>query len=64
MTPVLQLTRDEIIEKIEKAAFARRNISAEELLQAHRKGELEDPGEVADILALAALLPDDDPLLA
>ena len=39
-------------------------MSAMELIQAYRDGNLEEPGEVADLLALAYLLPDGDPLFA
>jgi hypothetical protein len=34
------------------------------LLRAWREERLADPGDVADLLALAALLADDDPALA
>ncbi len=60
---VLELTRDEIIERIEKGAQRRLGISAKELIRKYRDGKLQDPGSVADLLALANLLPDDDPLV-
>jgi hypothetical protein len=59
---VLQLNRDEIVTRIERAATDRLKLSARDLIRAYRAGELQDPGAVADLLALAALLKDDDPL--
>ena len=58
------LSRDEIVAQLEEGAKARRGMSARELVLAYRKRRLEDPGEVADLLALASLLPDEDPLFA
>ena len=60
----IELTRDEIVAQLEAGAQARRGLSARELVLAYRKALLEDPGEVADLLALASLLPDEDPLFA
>ena len=60
----IELTRDEIVAQLEAGAQARRGTSARELVLAYRKALLEDPGEVADLLALASLLPDEDPLFA
>jgi hypothetical protein len=37
-------------------------MSARELVDAYRAGRLEDPGAVADLLALASLLVETDPL--
>jgi hypothetical protein len=37
-------------------------MSAAALVEAYRNGTLEEPGELADLLALAFLLPEDDPL--
>ena len=39
-------------------------MSAHNLVQSYRAGRLRDPGAVADIIALANLLPDNDPLFA
>lgn len=61
-TPVLELTRDEIVSTISEGARLRLGMSAEQLLAAYRAGRLEDPGKVADLLALARLLRDNDPL--
>lgn len=60
---VLELTRDEVVARLEREARRRTGLSAGELLAAYRRGQLEDPGRVADLLVLAGLLPDDDPLL-
>jgi hypothetical protein len=62
-TPVLELARDEIVSRISDGARLRLGMSAEQMLSAYRVGQLEDPGRVADLLALARLLRDDDPLL-
>lgn len=59
----IQMSRDEIVEAIEKGALDRRGVSATDLLRAYRSGELQEPGEVADLLALGDLLSDDDPVL-
>jgi hypothetical protein len=59
---VLELTRDEIVRRIERGAQRRLHMSARELVQAYRLGRLEDPGLVADLIALASLLAESDPL--
>ena len=59
---VFELSRDEIIERIERGAQRRLNTSARDLVRRYRTGKLQDPGSVADLLALANLLPDNDPL--
>lgn len=56
------LSREEIIAQIEVAARQRRGWSARHLLRAYRTGRLDQWGEVADILCLAGLLDDDDPI--
>lgn len=60
----IELTRDELVERLEAETRRRRGMSAQQLLLAYRDGRLENPGEVADLLALAGLLSEDDPLLA
>lgn len=60
---VLELTRDEILARIDRGAQRRLGMSGAALLRAWREGRLADPGEVADLLALAALLSPDDPVL-
>jgi len=59
---VIELTRKEIIERIEHGAKRRMHCSARNLVRLYRAGQLEDAGAVADLLALANLLPDNDPL--
>jgi len=59
---VIELTRKEIIERIDREAKRRMHMSANELLRSYRAGRLEDAGAVADLLALSNLLPDNDPL--
>lgn len=61
---ILELTRDQILERIEKGAWHRLKMPAAQMLRAYRAGTLEDPGRVADLLALASLLPNDDPIFA
>ena len=60
----LILTRDEIVERIEREARARRGVSAAALIGSYRDGTLDEPCEVMDILGIAFLLPSDDPLHA
>ena len=60
----VELTRENIIERLERGARDRRGLSAREMIVRFRSGQLEEPCDVADLLALADLLPDDDPLLA
>ena len=61
-TSTLDLSREEIIGRLERGAQHRLRMSAEEMVQAYRKGRLSDPGCVADLLALAHLLDARDPL--
>lgn len=61
---IVELTRDELVGRLEEESLRRRGLPARELLRAYRQGELEEPGDVADLLALAGLLPQDDPLFA
>jgi len=61
---IIELTRDELISRLETESLRRRGIPARELLRHYRQGTLQDPGDVADLLALAGLLPEDDPLFA
>jgi len=60
---VLELTRDQIVTRIERGAKQRGfPYSAEDLIHAYHEGRLDDPSAVADLVGLAALLPDNDPL--
>ncbi len=51
-----ELDADYIRHAIDDEAQRRLGISGEELLARFERGELEDPGQVADVLALADLL--------
>jgi hypothetical protein len=55
------MTRDEIVALIEEKAH-RLGVDAREIVKAFRRGELEEWGDYAHIIALAELLDDDDPL--
>jgi hypothetical protein len=59
---VRELSRDEIVAMIDSQAKRRRGLTASQLVRAYAEGTLEAAGEVADLLALADLLPEDDPL--
>ena len=60
---ILELTRSQILSRIERGAKQRGlPYSAEDLISAYRAGRLEDSSAVADLVGLASLLPDDDPL--
>ncbi len=60
----VELTRDEIIRRLDAGARRRRGLSAYDLITLFRSGKLDEPCEVTDLLALADLLPDTDPLFA
>lgn len=62
--PTADLTRDEIVDEMERVAQHRRHLSAAEVLRQYRTGSLDDAGEVADVIVLSTLLPEDDPLFA
>ena len=51
-----ELDADYIREHLDREAQRRRGISGQELLARFERGELEEPGQVADLLALADLL--------
>lgn len=61
---VVELTREDILKRLESGAQRRRALSATELIRQYRKGTLDDPCSIADLLALTDLLEDDDPLFA
>ena len=58
----LELSRAEIVARLDAEAHRRLDMSAEDLVRAYRRCELSDPGRVADLLALASLLDPTDPL--
>ena len=60
----VELTRDRIARLLEEGARKRRGVSARRLVRSYKRGGLQEPGEVADLLVLADLLPDDDPIVA
>jgi hypothetical protein len=57
----IEFTTEEIREQLDREADARCGMSGTDLLAAYNDGRLEDPGAVADLLALADLLGDDVP---
>ena len=59
---VLKLTREEIVERLERGARERCQVTARTFLRLHRQNRLKDPGAVADLLALSYLLKRNDPL--
>ena len=61
-TAPLELSRDEIVTRLDAEARRRLRVSAEEFARAYTTGRLTDPGRVADLLALASLLEPTDPL--
>ena len=56
------LSTAQIHEFLEKACQDRRQMGAQELVDAYHAQTLYDPPEVSDILGFASLLPEDDPL--
>jgi hypothetical protein len=61
---IIELTREEIVAQLDDEARRRRGVSGAALLRAYRDGTLENPGDVADLIAFARLLPEDDPFFA
>jgi len=61
---IIELTRDEILQRLETGARRRRGLSAYEMLRHYRAGTLDEPCDVADLLALADLLPENDQVFA
>lgn len=59
--PTLELGRCEIIKEMDRITHARLALSASEVVRRYRAGELEDPGQVGDVLVLSDLLSPDDP---
>jgi hypothetical protein len=51
-----ELTPEYIRDRVDEEARRRLGISGEEMLRRFEHGELEDPGRVADLIALADLL--------
>jgi len=61
---VLELTREQILARLEEGAWRRRRLPARDMLRLYRDGKLDEPCDVADLLALADLLPENDPVFA
>jgi hypothetical protein len=60
----IELSPEELREMLELRVRERREVSLDELLRAYDSGELEDTGDVADLLVLADLLPERQYVLA
>ena len=60
--PVLELTKSQIHARLEEGAWRRCGMSAADLIRVYKEGRLKNPGAVIDLLSLAHLLTDDDPL--
>jgi len=58
----IELTQEEIVERIESESRKRLQMSAEQMVSAFREGRLEEPGSVIDLLSLAGMLDTDHPL--
>jgi hypothetical protein len=56
------MSRDEILHCIDAAAQQRLGMSGPAMLSAYRAGRLKNYGSVADVIVLANLLADDDPV--
>jgi hypothetical protein len=63
-TDELVLSREEIVARLEAGARERLGCDGAEMIARWRAGELTDAGEVADLLVLADLLGENDPLFA
>jgi hypothetical protein len=59
---VLTLSREEILSRIDCAAQQRLRMSGPEMLRAYKAGRLMDLGSVADVIVLANLLAENDPV--
>lgn len=64
MESELELTRERVIERIEREAQRRLGLSAREFLLKYQGGRPEDGGEFADLLTIRQLPEPTDPLLA
>jgi hypothetical protein len=60
--PTLELTRDEIIQEMDRVSKDRLGMTAYEVLSRYAAGHLEEVGEVGDVLVLADLLDPSDPI--
>jgi hypothetical protein len=60
---VASIDRDSIVAILEREAMRRLGIPAGLMLELNANGELKNPGQVGDLLVLADLLAEDDPLV-
>ena len=58
----IELTEEEVIERIKSGAQERLGMPAEEMVRQFLDGSLEEPGRVIDLLSLAGMLDTDHPL--
>lgn len=61
-TSILELTSEQISLDLDREAQRRLGIDGKELVRRYKAGQLKDCGKFADLLALASLLNEDDPL--
>ena len=61
---VVKMSRDQILESLEKGARQRTGLSAQVMLRRYRHGRLAGPSRVTDLIALSNLLRKNDPILA
>ena len=61
--PVQEFTRNEVVTALEEGALERLGVPAVAMLGQYFSGQLENPGAVGDLLAMALLLRDDDELI-
>ena len=55
-----ELTRDEIVSRIEEQTKARFGLSAADFIREYRAGRLKDPIEATDVMTLVAILAEED----
>ena len=58
----VELTTQEIVDRLDGGARSRLGISAKEMIRAFRDQTLEDSGGITDLIILAGLLSEDHPL--
>jgi hypothetical protein len=61
--PALELSREQIVELLEKGTRRRLGMSAQDFLRLYREGRIPDAGAVGDLIVLADLLGEEDPLI-
>lgn len=58
---IIDISRDDIICRLEEGAKRRLGVSAMEMLRRYREDDLEDPGLVVDLIMLSKVLEKSDP---